>query len=83
MLSRNLLLAGFTLCGISAFSQISSTLDPATEPAETAIIEELEASGAVDPYKVMVIPFEPKLYMSDIDRDIAKEQGLSYSHIDP
>ncbi len=31
--------------------------------------------------KVMVIPFEPKLYMSDVDREINKRTGLSATQI--
>jgi hypothetical protein len=31
--------------------------------------------------KVMIIPFEPKLYMSDVDRDISKKTGMSATQI--
>jgi hypothetical protein len=31
--------------------------------------------------RVMLVPFEPKMYMSGIDRDIAEAQGLSFNQI--
>ena len=37
--------------------------------------------GSNRPNKVMIIPFDSKMYVSSVDRSIAKRTGLSYSEI--
>ncbi|MBL4624914.1 MAG: hypothetical protein JKY42_07230 [Flavobacteriales bacterium] len=51
----------------------------ANTPTEVYSIE--MSKDSVKYTKVMVIPFEPKLYMSDIDREIGKKTGMSATQI--
>jgi len=43
--------------------------------------QEAYYNGRSEPNKVMIIPFESKMYISSVDRSIAKRTGLSYSEI--
>lgn len=38
-------------------------------------------NNAVDKNSVLIIPFEPRLYLSDIDNQIARENGMTYQDI--
>lgn len=64
-----------------SFSQVSTTLQTEDETESTYNESNVSFNMPIDYTKVMIIPFEPKLYMSDIDRDIADVQGLSFYQI--
>lgn len=57
-----------------------NTLSPAdnktTEPAQTTLVMDLPVYD-----RVMVIPFDTKLYMSGIDAEIVEETGLTYHQV--
>lgn len=66
-----------------AFAQ-DSTIDLPTQnqPSDGQMTYEIELPEDTVRYeRVMIIPFEPKLYMSDVDRDINKKTGLSSTQI--
>ena len=67
-----------------SFAQ-DSTIDlPSTDKSPTASDDVFSLEMPEDSIKyskVMVIPFEPKLYMSDIDRDLNKKTGMSATQI--
>ncbi|MDC3260095.1 hypothetical protein OAU66_00920, partial [bacterium] len=66
-----------------SFSQ-DATIDLSSEELRLTKTEEPtidKVSDSIKYAKVMIIPFEPKLYMSDVDRGISKKTGMSTTQI--
>lgn len=66
----------FLLLGAAVFAQET------TRNAEVRTLD-LDLTSIFDSlnYSLMVIPFEPKMYRSDIDRYIGKENGLNFNEV--
>jgi hypothetical protein len=43
--------------------------------------QKVYSDGVNSPNKIMIVPFDSKMYVSSVDRSIAKRTGLSYSEI--
>ena len=67
-----------------SFSQDATINLSTSEVPQLATIEEPaldKVSDSIKYVKVMIIPFDPKLYMSDVDRGISKKTGMSPTQI--
>src|SRR4051812_25994002 len=74
VLFKSLLFAGFCLLATLSVAQ-NSSIEKGKEPAPAA-----KPAVTVKP-KALVIPFEPKLYMSEIDQNVSKESKLNAKQI--
>lgn len=68
-----------------AFSQESTTLGkPRLESSEETVelgLDAVEEPIVIKYEKVLIMPFEPKLYISEADREISRKTGLAPSQI--
>lgn len=62
-------------------SQISLSQNTTVSPADKPKIAPPSAVEKKDTRKVLVIPFEPKLYMSEIDQNVNKETKMNFNQI--